>query len=222
MIRVVIADDHQILREGLKQLLDTAGDIEVVGEAADGSGTLERVRNESFDVLVLDLSMPGRSGMDLIRQVVDERPRLRVLVLSMHHEQQYAVRAIRAGAAGYLTKETASSDLVAAIRKVAAGGAYITPAVAEQLALDAMPGSRPSTHETLSDREFDVFRLLVAGESVSTIADRLNLSSKTISTHKARLMEKLGVASTADLVRYALRHRLFDEPGASSGADSAS
>lgn len=222
MIRVVIADDHQILREGLKQLLDSAGDIEVVGEAADGSGTLERVRNETFDVLVLDLSMPGRSGMDLIRQVVDERPRLRVLVLSMHHEQQYAVRAIRAGAAGYLTKETASSDLVAAIRKVAAGGAYITPAVAEQLALDAMPGSRPSTHETLSDREFDVFRLLVAGESVSTIADRLNLSSKTISTHKARLMEKLGVASTADLVRYAMRHRLFDEPGASSGADSAS
>ena len=222
MIRVVIADDHQILREGLKQLLDSAGDIEVVGEAADGSGTLERVRNETFDVLVLDMSMPGRSGMDLIRQVVDERPRLRVLVLSMHHEQQYAVRAIRAGAAGYLTKETASSDLVAAIRKVAAGGAYITPAVAEQLALDAMPGSRPSTHETLSDREFDVFRLLVAGESVSTIADRLNLSSKTISTHKARLMEKLGVASTADLVRYAMRHRLFDEPGASSGADSAS
>lgn len=222
MIRVVIADDHQILREGLKQLLDTAGDIEVIGEAADGSGTLERVRNETFDVLVLDLSMPGRSGMDLIRLVVDERPRLRVLVLSMHHEQQYAVRAIRAGAAGYLTKETASSDLVAAIRKVAAGGAYITPAVAEQLALDAMPGSRPSTHETLSDREFDVFRLLVAGESVSTIADRLNLSSKTISTHKARLMEKLGVASTADLVRYAMRHRLFDEPGASSGVDSAS
>lgn len=222
MIRVVIADDHQILREGLKQLLDTAGDIEVIGEAADGSGTLERVRNETFDVLVLDLSMPGRSGMDLIRLVVDERPRLRVLVLSMHHEQQYAVRAIRAGAAGYLTKETASSDLVAAIRKVAAGGAYITPAVAEQLALDAMPGSRPSTHKTLSDRELDVFRLLVAGESVSTIADRLNLSSKTISTHKARLMEKLGVASTADLVRYAMRHRLFDEPGASSGADSAS
>ncbi|HEX7327263.1 MAG TPA: response regulator transcription factor [Casimicrobiaceae bacterium] len=222
MIRVVIADDHQILREGLKQLLDTAGDIEVVGEAADGSETLERVRNETFDVLVLDLSMPGRSGMDLIRQVVDERPRLRMLVLSMHHEQQYAVRAIRAGAAGYLTKETASSDLVAAIRKVAAGGAYITPAVAEQLALDAMPGSRPSTHETLSDREFDVFRLLVAGESVGTIADRLNLSSKTISTHKARLMEKLGVASTADLVRYAMRHRLFDEPGTSNGTDSTS
>ena len=218
MIRVVIADDHQILREGLKQLLESAGDIEIVGEASDGATTLERVRNDAFDVLVLDLSMPGRSGMDLIRQIVDERPRLRVLVLSMHDEHQYAVRAIRAGAAGYLTKESASSELVAAIRRVAAGRAYITPTVAEHLAQDAMPGGRPAGHDTLSDREFEVFRLLVAGESVGAIADRLNLSSKTISTHKARLMEKLGVASTAELVRYAMRHRLFDEPDASAGS----
>lgn len=221
MIRVVIADDHQILREGLRQLLEAAGDIEVVGEAGDGAETLARVRSDAFDVLVLDLSMPGRSGMDLIRQVAEERPRLRVLVLSMHEEHQYAVRAIRAGAAGYLTKETASSDLVAAIRKVAAGGAYVTPSVAEHLALDAMPGARAASHETLSDREFEVFRLLVAGETVSAIAARLCLSAKTISTHKARLMEKLGVASTADLVRYAMRHRLFDEPGTSNGTESA-
>ncbi|MBS0327669.1 MAG: response regulator transcription factor [Proteobacteria bacterium] len=217
MIRVVIADDHQILREGLKQLLESAGDIAVVGEAGDGAATLERVRGDAFDVLVLDLSMPGRSGMDLIRQVADERPRLRVLVLSMHDEHQYAVRAIRAGAAGYLTKESASSELVAAIRKVAAGRAYVTAAVAEHLALEAMPGGRPASHATLSDREFEVFRRLVAGESVGAIAARLNLSSKTISTHKARLMEKLGVASTADLVRYAMRHRLFDDAGAPAG-----
>lgn len=215
MIRVVIADDHQILREGLKQLLESAGGIDVVGEAADGTQALALVRDAEFDVLLLDLSMPGRSGMDLIRQVLGERPRLHVLVLSMHEEHQYAVRAIRAGAAGYLTKESASSELVAAIRKVASGGAYITPNVAEYLALDAMPGGRVARHEALSDREFEVFRLLVAGEGVTAIAVRLNLSAKTISTHKAHLMEKLGVASTAELVRYAMRHRLADDPGTS-------
>ena len=141
MIRVVIADDHQILREGLKQLLHGAGDLDVVAEAADGSQVLDKVRMLDIDVLLLDISMPGKSGMELIRQVKAERPRVRVLVLSMHEEHQYAVRAIRAGASGYLTKESASSQLVAAIRKVASGGAYISAEVAEHLAHDAMPGA---------------------------------------------------------------------------------
>jgi DNA-binding NarL/FixJ family response regulator len=211
MIRVVIADDHQILREGLKQLLQAAGDLDVVGEAADGFAVLDRVRTLDFDLLLLDMSMPGKSGVDLIKQVKAEKPKLRVLVLSMHVEHQYAVRAIRAGASGYLTKESAASQLVSAIRKVAAGGAYITAEVAERLAQDAMPRSEGPAHAALSDREFEVFRMLVNGESVTDIASRLHLSAKTISTHKARLMEKLGVDNNADLVHYAVRHRLIDE-----------
>ncbi|HET8832550.1 MAG TPA: response regulator transcription factor [Casimicrobiaceae bacterium] len=215
MIRVVIADDHQILREGLKQLLLAAGDLDVVGEASDGHEVIERIRALDFDVLLLDLSMPGKSGMELIRQVKTERPKLRILVLSMHEEHQYAVRAIRAGASGYLTKESAASQLVAAIRKVAAGGAFISAEVAEHLAHDAMPHAvdRPR-HAALSDREFQVFTRLVSGESVTDIAAALHLSAKTISTHKARLMEKLGIDNNAELVRYAVEHRLVADPNA--------
>jgi len=215
MIRVVIADDHQILREGLKQLLLAASDLDVVGEARDGHDVLERIRALDIDVLLLDLSMPGKSGMDLIRQVKNERPKLRILVLSMHEEHQYAVRAIRAGASGYLTKESASSQLVAAIRKVAGGGAFISAEVAEHLAHDAMPHAidRPR-HAALSDREFQVFTRLANGESVTEIAVALHLSAKTISTHKARLMEKLGLDNNAELVRYALEHRLVADPNA--------
>ena len=212
MIRIVIADDHTILREGLKQLLASAEGIEVVGEAVDGHEVMERVRNVEFDVLLLDLSMPGKSGMELIRQVKSERPRLRILVLSMHAEQQYAVRAVRAGASGYLTKESAATQLVAAIRKVAAGGAFISPEVAEQLALRAMPQAEGPPHAALSDREYEVFRLLVSGKTVTDIADRLNLSVKTVSTHKARLLEKMGMATQGDLIRYAIGHGLTDDP----------
>jgi DNA-binding NarL/FixJ family response regulator len=214
MIRVLIADDHVILREGLKQLLRDAGDIEVIGEAGDGHEVLQKVRTLDFDVLLLDMSMPGKSGTELIKQVRGEKPKLRILVLSMHEEHQYAVRAIRSGASGYLTKESAFTQLVSAIRKVAGGGAFISAEVAEQLALAAMPHAEGPLHATLSDREYQVFRLLVAGASVSEIAGKLNLSAKTVSTHKARLMEKLGVDNASELVRYALRHRLGDDPDA--------
>ena len=216
MIRVVIADDHTIVREGLKQLLHASSDLEVVGEARDGYEVLQRVRESEFDVLLLDMSMPGKSGMDLIKQVKNERPRLRVLVLSMHQEQQYAVRAIKAGASGYLTKQSASTQLVSAIRKVAAGGAFITPEVGEQLALGAMPKAEGPPHASLSDREFQVFRLLVSGKAVSEIAGQLNLSVKTVSTHKTRLMEKMGISNQAGLIRYAMRHGLTDEQDAAS------
>jgi len=215
MIRVVIADDHTILREGLRQLLGSADDIDVVGEAADGHEVMARVRNDEFDVLLLDMSMPGRSGIELIKLVKSERPKLRVLVLSMHEEHQYAVRAIKAGASGYVTKDSAATQLVSAIRKVAAGGAFITAEVAEQLALGAMPDADGPLHSKLSDREYEVFQLLVAGVSVTDIGTRLNLSAKTVSTHKARLMEKLGIENQADLVRYSMRHRLSDDKGAS-------
>jgi len=211
MIRIVIADDHAIVREGLKRIVADAADLQVVGEAADGTEVMQRVRELDFDVLVQDLSMPGRSGMELIKLVKAEKPKLRVLVLSMHQETQYAVRAIRSGASGYLTKESAPAQLVQALRKIAAGGAYISAEVAEQLALGAMPDAAPAApHQSLSDREFDVMRRLAAGESVSEIASALSLSVKTVSTHKANLMAKLGLSNPTELVRYALRHGLID------------
>ena len=210
MTRLVIADDHAIVREGLKRLVGGAEGFELVGEAADGTEVMREVREKDFDVLVLDLSMPGRSGMELIKLVKSEKPKLRILVLSMHQELQYAVRAIKSGASGYLTKESAPAELEQAIRKIAAGGAYVTAEVAEQLALGAMPGSQGHPHESLSDREFEVFRMLAAGVSVTDIAGRLKLSVKTVSTHKANLMQKMGLANQSDLIRYALKHGLAD------------
>jgi DNA-binding NarL/FixJ family response regulator len=212
MIRVVIADDHTIVREGLKQLLASAGDLRVVGEARDGLEVLKVVRETDFDVLLLDLSMPAKGGTDLIKQVKSEKPRLRVLVLSMHAEHQYAVRAIKAGASGYLTKDSASTQLVSALRRVAAGGALISAEVAEQLALSSMPHAERPPHALLSDREYQVFALLVSGRSVSDIAGSLKLSVKTVSTHKARLMEKMGLGNQTELIHYAIRHRLVEDP----------
>ena len=212
MIRVLIADDHTIVREGLKQLLSAANDLTVIGEAQNGQEVLRQVRADDFDVLLLDMSMPGKSGIELIKQVHNEKPKLRILVLSMHEEEQYAVRALKAGAAGYLTKESASDQLVAAIRKVAAGGVFISSAVGEQLALGAMAQTEGPPHTALSDREYQVFEMLVRGTSVTDIADRLNLSVKTVSTHKARIMQKMNMTNQAELIRYAISHRLVDNP----------
>ena len=211
MIRIVLADDHTIVREGLKQLLLAAGDMQIAGEAQDGHEVMERVRALAFDVLLLDMSMPGKSGIELIRQVHAEKPKLRILILSMHEEHQYAVRAIRSGAAGYLTKESASRQLVDAIRKVAAGGAFISSEVAQQLALNAMPGAEGPLHATLSDREFQIFQLIASGKSPSDIAERLNLSAKTVSTHKSNILLKMNMTTTAELIRYAITHHLVDD-----------
>jgi DNA-binding NarL/FixJ family response regulator len=210
VIRIVIADDHAIVREGLKRIVSAADDMELVGEAADGTEVMQRVRELSFDVLMLDLSMPGRSGMELIKLVHAEKPRLRILVLSMHQELQYAVRAIKSGASGYLTKESAPALLEQAIRKLAGGGAFISAEVAEQLALGAMPGNETLPHESLSNREFEVFRLLAAGVSVTDIGLRLKLSVKTVSSHKANLTHKMGLQNQSELIRYALKHGLID------------
>jgi DNA-binding NarL/FixJ family response regulator len=210
VIRLVIADDHAIVREGLKRIVALANDMKVVGEAADGTEVMQRVRESDFDVLVLDLSMPGRSGIELIKLVHAEKAKLRILVLSMHPELQYAVRAIKAGANGYLTKESAPFQLLHALRRIASGGAFISAEVAEQLALGAMPGGVSATHETLSDREFEVFSLIVAGNSVTNIAARLNLSVKTISTHKTNLMHKMGLKNQSELIRYAIKNEVGD------------
>jgi DNA-binding NarL/FixJ family response regulator len=207
--RILIADDHAIVRDGLRRILQGAPGFEVAGEAVDGGEVMARVREGGFELLLLDMSMPGKSGVELIKWVKATRPDLVVLVLSMHQEEQYAVRAIRAGAAGYVTKESASELLVAAIRKVADGGLYISPGVAEQLAITLRPRAT-ELHQTLSDREYEVFGLLVNGGTVSDIAARLHLSGKTVSTHKARILEKMAMDSVADLVRYAVAHKLFD------------
>ncbi|MDX1375500.1 MAG: response regulator transcription factor [Burkholderiales bacterium] len=208
MIRVLIADDHQLVRDGLKGILGAASGIVVAAEAASGDEALAQVRAHEFDVALVDLSMPGLSGIDLIKRLKLERPKLRILVLSMHGEQQYATRALKAGASGYLTKDAASEQLVTALRKVAAGGVAISEATAANLLVSARGGDAPP-HTLLSDREFEVFRLLAAGRTPTEIAEQLRLSVKTVSTHKARVQQKLNVSSTAELVRYALEHELL-------------
>ena len=210
MISIIIADDHAIVREGLKRIVSSADGLALVAEAKDGNEVMQQVRTHAFDVLVLDLSMPGRSGMETIKLVRAERPSVRILVLSMHQEMQYAIRAIKSGASGYLTKESAPEQLVHAIRKIAAGGAYISTEVAEQLALHAMPGRSAMPHERLTPREFEVLRLLANGATVTSIAGKINLSVKTVSSHKANLMQKMALQNQSDLIRYALKHGLTD------------
>jgi DNA-binding NarL/FixJ family response regulator len=211
MTRILLADDHAIVRDGLRRIIEATDDLAVAGEAVDGKQVIEQVRSGAYDLVVLDLSMPGGSGIDMIKHVKSVAPRVKVLVLSMHAEEQYAVRAIRAGASGYLTKDCAPQLFVGAIRKLAAGGVYISQTVAEQLALNLNQGPNAELpHTSLSDRELEVFMALVAGEHVSAIATRLNLSVKTVSTHKARVLEKMDMDSLADLVRYAVAHRLIE------------
>jgi DNA-binding NarL/FixJ family response regulator len=204
LIRVLIADDHEIVRDGLKRILAAAADLQVAGEAASGDAALALVKAHDYDLAMLDMSMPGLSGIDLIKRLKLEKPKLRILVLSMHGEQQYAARALKAGASGYLNKDSAAELLVGAIRKIAAGGVHIGEAAAATL----LQSDEKLPHEALSDREFQVLRLLVEGLGPTEIAARLHLSVKTVSTHKTRILDKLNLGSTAELVRYALEHRL--------------
>ncbi|MEL6610973.1 MAG: response regulator transcription factor [Bacteroidota bacterium] len=210
MIRVHIADDHAIVRRGLVDIINEAIDLSVSGEAADGNTLIALLRETGCDVVVLDLSMPGVSGLDLIKHLKGEYPKLPLLVLSAHPEDQYAVRVLRAGASGYLTKESALSDLVRAIRRVASGGRYVTPALAETLLthLDSEPGQ--ALHEGLSDREYQVLCRIASGKQVSEIADELTLSVKTISTYRSRMLQKMGMKSNAELTRYAIKNGLVD------------
>ena len=204
MIRILIADDHKIVRDGLKRILAAHEDVDVAAEAASGDEAFALVKKNDYDVVVVDMSMPGLSGMDLIKRLRIEKPKLRILVLSMHGEQQYAARALKAGASGYLNKDSAAEMLLGAIRKIAAGGVHIGDAAAASLM-----ASEKAPHEALSDREFEVLRLLVEGLGPTEIGEKLHLSVKTVSTHKTRILEKLNVGSTAELVRYALDNKLI-------------
>ncbi|MFP3889505.1 response regulator transcription factor [uncultured Ralstonia sp.] len=214
MIRVMIADDHAVMRDGVRHILERAGNFEVVCEASDGTQVIQLVREHSPQVVVLDLSMPGRSGLDLVRQLHADHPSVRVLVLTMHAEEQYVARAFRAGAAAYLTKESAATELVAALTKVAQGGTYVSPAMAEKLAHSLHEDSANAAHTKLSDREMEVYRRLVRGEPLTEIASSLCVSAKTVSTYKMRLMTKLQLPSEAALVRYAIRNQLFPDDDA--------
>lgn len=210
MIRVLIADDHAVVRRGLRELLAETPDIEVTAEAATAADALESVRKQPFDAVVLDLSLPGRGGLDLLSEIKAERADLPVLILTMHPEDQYAVRALKAGAAGYLTKESAPEVLVEAVRRAAAGGRYVSPALAEKLALHLDRAREREPHEALSDREFQVFRRLAGGRTVGQIAEELSLSVKTVSTYRTRILEKMGLQTNAELMQYAFRNKLVD------------
>jgi two-component system invasion response regulator UvrY len=214
MIRILIADDHDILRAGLKHILQDSADIVVAGEACDGHEALALIRSGSWDVLILDMSMPGKGGIELIKQIKLEFPKLPVLILSMYKENIYAVRALKAGASGYLCKDHAETLLAQAIRKVAGGGLFINQAVAEKLAVEMLAGlGAGSPHARLTDREYQVFLMVARGLSVTDIGRELNLSVKTVSTHKARIQEKMELGSTGEVIHYAIRHKLIDEAG---------
>ena len=210
MIRVIIADDHDVIREGVKRILSDQDDIRVIAEAHDGQELLNLLQQHPCDVVVLDLAMPGRGGLEALKQLKAEHPKIAVLVLSMHPESQYAVRVVKAGAAGYLTKANVSAQLVEAIRKVSGGGKYITASVAELLAGDIGGDGDEGLHKKLSDREFQVLRLIGAGKTVSEIAKELSLSVQTVSTYRAHILDKMGLGTTAQITRYAIEHKLAD------------
>ncbi len=211
MTRILLVDDHEVVRRGLKQILREAIADAFFGDAASGEEAVKKAREEEWGILILDISLPGMSGLDALKELRQIRPKLPVLVLSMYSEEQFAVRALRAGAAGYLTKKTAAADLVTAVRKLLAGGRYVTPTLAEKLAGEIGNASGLPPHELLSDREFQVFRLLAAGKTVKATAQCLGLSVPTISTYRTRILEKMGLTENFDLVQYAIVNRLFDE-----------
>ena len=210
MIKVLIADDHAVVRQGLIQILSGIPDMTVADEAANGQEVLDKARTGSYEVVLLDITMPGRSGFDILKDLKHSQPNLPVLVLSIHSEEQYALRTLKAGAAGYLTKESAPEELVSAIRKVVGGGKYISPGLAEKLAFSLETADDRLPHETLSDREFQVLRLMAGGKTTKEIAEELALSVKTISTYRSRLLLKLKLNTNAELIQYAIQNDLFD------------
>lgn len=207
-IKVMLVDDHAIARNGVRLMLSSAIDISVTGEADGAQAAMQLIRNQDFDVAVVDITMPGKNGLDLLKSLRIEKPKMAVLILSTYSEEIYAVRALKLGAAGYLTKDTSSADLIAAVRKAASGGKYVGPALMEKLA-SMIGGGGMSTHEALSNRELEVMKLIAAGESLVKIAESLHLSPNTVTTYRTRILEKMGMASNAELTRYALENGLI-------------
>jgi len=208
MIRVLIADDHAIVRQGLKQIIEENGEMRVVAEAANGADALYKMREIACDVVLLDISMPGKSGIEVLKQIREEKPKLPVLMLSIYPEDQYAVRLIKSGAAGYMTKESAPMEVVEAVRRVASGKKYISPTVAEMLANDILAPEEKRPHETLSNRDYQIFLLFASAKTATENADALALSVKTVSTHRSRILEKMHMHNNAELMHYAIENNL--------------
>jgi DNA-binding NarL/FixJ family response regulator len=209
MTRILLVDDHAVVRQGLKQILTESIPEVEFGDAASGEEALRKARSGAWDVIILDISLPGKSGLEALKDLRQSHPRIPVLVLSMHPEEQFAVRALKAGAAGYVTKRTAAKDLTAAVKKLLVGGRYISDSLAERLAVEIQAGSG-NPHERLSDREYQVFRMLAIGKTVKEIGEELSLTPQTVSTHRARILEKMGMETNADLTQYAIQSRLLD------------
>ena len=210
MIKILIADDHAIVREGLKQILSESPDLVVVAEASSGQEVLEKISKNDLDLVVLDIAMPGRGGLDILKEIKTQKPRLPVLMLSMYPEEQYAIRVLKSGASGYLTKESAPSELVMAIRQISQGKKYISPSLAEKLAIDLELSPDKLPHEILSDREYQVMCMIASGKTLKEIADGLSLSIKTISTYRSRILEKMNMKTNAELTHYAIKNNLVD------------
>jgi len=210
MIKILIADDHPIVRKGLKNIIKETSDMTVADEASNGQEVIKKALKKDFDIVVLDISMPGRSGLDILKELKIHKPKLSVLVLSVHPEEHYAVRALKAGASGYLTKESAPEELIKAIYRISLGKKYISSSLAEKLALDLDINSERPPHEALSDREFEVMCLIASGKTIKEIASELFLSIKTISTYRSRILEKMRMKSNAELTHYAIKHRLVE------------
>jgi len=210
VINVVVVDDHAVVREGIKRIVSESGGMTVSGEASDGHEAIRVIKNQPCDVVLLDITMPNKSGLDVLKELHAASPRLPVLVLSMHPEDQYAVRVLRAGASGYVTKDSAPAKLVQAIRKVVRGGKYVSPSLAEKLVYDLGTDTAKPVHEILSDREYQVLCMIASGKTVTEVAQELALSVKTISTYRVRLLEKLNMKNNAELTRYAIKEGLVD------------
>jgi len=210
MINILIADDHFLVREGFKKLIAREIDMTVAAEAATGPETMERLHEDDIDVVVLDINMPGKSGLDLLKDIRDYHPEIKVLILSVQPEDRFAIRLLKSGASGYITKESAPDDLVKAVRKVHSGGKYITPVLAEKLAFDLDIDTDKPLHEKLSDREFQIFELIGAGKSISEIAKTLSLSQSTVHTYRTRILDKMAMSSNAEIIHYAIKNKLVD------------
>jgi len=210
MMKILIADDHAVVREGLKQILSESPEMVVTAEASTGPEVFEKIGKDDFDLIVLDIAMPGRGGLDILKEIKNKKPRLPVLILSMYPEDQYAVRVLKAGASGYMTKESAPAELINAIKQISKGKKYVSPSLAEKLALDLEITTGRPPHESLSDREYQVMCMIASGKTLKEIAEKLSLSIKTISTYRSRILEKMNMKSNAELTHHAIKNRLVD------------
>jgi two-component system, NarL family, invasion response regulator UvrY len=210
LIKILIADDHTVVREGLKQIISETPDMTIADEAVDGHEVLKKALKNDYDVVVLDITMPGINGLDVLKQLKAQKPKVPILVLTVHPEEQYAVRVIKAGASGYLTKESASEELVQAIRAASAGRKYITPSLGEKLAYSLGTNAKQLPHEILSDREYQVMCMIASGKTVAEIAEKCYLSEHTIRTHRSRILKKMTMKSNAEIISYALQHKLIE------------